>query len=51
MTTSPLALTVASFDHSFEGADNIADVEIRGVAAFVESLKAKSTIIAEGGLG
>lgn len=37
--TTPLAFTIASFDPSFEGADAIADVAIRGLASFLCSMK------------
>ncbi|KAF9765906.1 hypothetical protein IL306_001737 [Fusarium sp. DS 682] len=40
----PLALTVASFDPGFEGADNIADAVIVSVSAFVDSLKSKGIL-------
>lgn len=36
--TEPASLTLASFDPGFEGAQNIADVAIRGVKTFLQAL-------------
>lgn len=46
--TVPLALTVASFDPGFEGADNIADTVIESVSAFIDSLKSKGLLDSPG---
>lgn len=38
-TTAPMALTIASFDPSYEGADNLSEVVIKAVVAFLEELR------------
>lgn len=46
-TTMPLSLTVASFDPNLEGADEIADVAIRGILNFVKLLKSNGLLALE----
>ncbi|PKS12497.1 hypothetical protein jhhlp_000704 [Lomentospora prolificans] len=38
-TTAPMALTVASFDPGFDGADAIAEVAIKAIVAFLQQLR------------
>jgi arginase len=42
--TFPAAMTIASFDPSFEGAENIADVAIEATGAFVDALQTKGLL-------
>ncbi|KAM0255263.1 hypothetical protein ACHAQJ_005918 [Trichoderma viride] len=42
--TLPVAMTIASFDPGFEGAENIADVAIEATGAFVEALQTKGLL-------
>lgn len=46
-STIPLSLTVASFDTGLEGADEIADMAVRGIVCFVKLLKSNGRLAFE----